>query len=50
MNDDWINTHFKVIPFDYLAHSQNAPQTHTPDANERELVSLRKQKNYIYEG
>lgn len=52
MQQQWVAQNYKVEPFDYLSKSKHAakPNFDGPDRLELELVSIKKHKNYAYEG
>jgi hypothetical protein len=50
INESWINAHKAVPLFNYVEHAHLSPKIHQPDRLELELVSIRKQGNYVYEG
>ena len=49
-NQQWIENNFKIDPYDFFVHADQAPKIHTPDRLELELISIRKHNNYIYQG
>jgi hypothetical protein len=48
--ENWIKSHGRVHPYDYMEYADRSPIIHQPDRLELELISIRKHNNYIYEG
>jgi hypothetical protein len=48
--ENWIKSHGRVNPYDYMEYADRSPEIHQPDRLELELISIRKHNNYIYEG